>query len=188
MRTNGIAGKRTLVFGLAAAGTAASAAVIGVALVNPSTAHSQAVTTTQAVAVPISTASTQPSAVAPTFAPVSQAQASAVAPILAPIGQAQASAIAVRASGGTVEEVDVSTQQGRLSYTVSVVHPDGSETRVVVDGRTGRVLSNIAEAQDSNSAEQQDAADVQDGQQDGQQDTGASEPAPSESADPSDGQ
>jgi uncharacterized membrane protein YkoI len=97
----------------------------------------------------------------------STAAASAPAPAgpsaSTPLTADQASAIAVQASPGTVVEVKQEnadngnteandptetndpTEATGLVYDVTVQHQDGSDTKVVVDGATGHVVSTEAE-------------------------------------------
>jgi uncharacterized membrane protein YkoI len=113
----------------------------------------------------------QPVAVSSSMAPMPSAAASPASTVPAASGAAakltlpQIRAIAERTAGGRAEDVEP-TGPAALSYQVSVVRGDGSETELVVDARSGRVINTVADPQDSaephDSAEPQDSADPQD--------------------------
>jgi hypothetical protein len=85
------------------------------------------------------------------------------------LGVPQVSAIAARAAGGQVEQIESGPTTAAPSYVVSVTRANGTETQLVIDARTGRVLSTAVEPQDSATAadpqgspDPQDALDAQD--------------------------
>lgn len=56
------------------------------------------------------------------------------------ISQAQARKAALARIGGRVTDIDLDRDDGRLHYDVEIVK-NGQEYKVVVDARTGRVIS-----------------------------------------------
>jgi uncharacterized membrane protein YkoI len=86
----------------------------------------------------------------PKAAPSLPPQAAAAASARAPLSPLQARALAERAANGQADQVEATVgPNGGVSYAVSVVRADGTDVQLVIDGRTGRVLSNVPEAQDT---------------------------------------
>jgi hypothetical protein len=95
------------------------------------------------------------------------AAASATPPASTPAAPnlAQVRKIAERAGGGQVEQLERRRAATGMEYQVSVIRPNGIEAQLMIDARSGQVLSNTVEPQDSaepqNSAEPQDSAEPQ---------------------------
>jgi uncharacterized membrane protein YkoI len=75
---------------------------------------------------------------------------------------AQATGLAARAADGVADQVDTLTSPSGLSYQVSVTRADGSDFDVVIDARTGRVISSTAEPANGSDGQLPDAQDSQD--------------------------
>jgi uncharacterized membrane protein YkoI len=113
-------------------------------------------------ATPSSSVPATPRSSLPVRAPVHAA-------VQTPVSLEQARAIAERIAGGRADKVEA--EAGGI-YDVSVVRVDGSEAQLVIDARTGRVISNAVGAPDA-----PDTSEL-----------GQAEPAePADVADPSDG-
>jgi hypothetical protein len=141
--------KRPILLGLALGGAAGAAAIITFAVSRPSASQA-----------PLAAPAPQSSVAA---AVTSIAPAAAAAPATsgpAPVTLDQARAIAEHAGNGQADKIETDTGPAGISYEVSVIRADGTDVELIVDARTGRILSNIAEQQDPQ--EQSDAPDPQD--------------------------
>jgi uncharacterized membrane protein YkoI len=86
------------------------------------------------------TASAPPSATSSAAAETPEATATTSA--AAPLTLDQAKAVATRAAGGgRVVEASEDNEPTGLLFDVTVLHPDGSATKVEVDAATGRIVS-----------------------------------------------
>jgi uncharacterized membrane protein YkoI len=150
--------KQLFVLGLAVAGSAGAAALITAAVTDPKATQTQL--SSEPKQVPAGATSVAPAVPAPAAAPRRAPKAQAAAPTSITLDQARA--FAERAANGRADKVEADTGPGGLFYDVSVVRADGVEADLVVDGRTGRVLSNVMEPQDS--PDSQEAQDVQEPQ------------------------
>jgi hypothetical protein len=148
--------KRPLLLGLALTITGAGGAAIAVtlAVTGPSPAHNP----------PMVSAAAQASLPA-TPPPIAPAAATSVAPVPpthapTPVSLDQVRAIAQRAGHGQVDKIEADAGPAGITYDVSVIRSDGTDAQLIVDARTGRILSNLAEQQDPQ--EQSDTPDPQD--------------------------
>jgi len=146
--------KRPILLGLALGGAAGAAAIITFAVTSPSASQ-----TPPATPAPQSSVAAGVTSIAPALAvpPVAAAPATSGP---APVALDQARAIAERAGNGQSDKIETDTGPAGITYDVSVIRSDGTDVEVVVDARTGRILSNLAEQQDPQ--EQSDTPDSQD--------------------------
>jgi hypothetical protein len=63
------------------------------------------------------------------------------APVSSPLTVDQATTVATQASPGRVVEVQEDSEPTGLRYDVTLLHEDGTATKIEVDAATGRVLS-----------------------------------------------
>jgi uncharacterized membrane protein YkoI len=134
--------KRPLLLGLTLAVTGAAGAAAAVIL-----AITSASTTQTPPAVPaaqLSQPATQPP-IAPAVA--SSAPAVAAAPTPTAVSLDQARGIAERTGHGQVDKFEADAGPTGLTYNVSVIRADGADVQLVIDARTGTVLSNVVEPQ-----------------------------------------
>jgi Peptidase propeptide and YPEB domain len=174
--------KRPLLLGLAlaVAGAAGAAVAVTLAVASPSAPQTLPVVpaaqvltagSSPSIAVgadsgaPVVTSSAAPAVSA---APPVASTAPSVAPAATPtvISLDQARGIAERAANGQADQVQADTGPTGLTYDVPVTRSDGTDVEVIIDGHTGRIVSNVAEQQDpqdSNTPDPQDTPDTQDG-------------------------
>jgi uncharacterized membrane protein YkoI len=101
-----------------------------------------------ATATAAATAPAAATASAPTTTPSAPSAPSTAS---APVSAAQAAAIAVKASPGTVGEVDQDMEPTGAVFDVTIQHTDGSETKVEVAAANGHVLSTETDGPDGQS-------------------------------------
>jgi hypothetical protein len=134
--------KRPLLLGLTLAVTGAAGAAVAVTLALTSPSASQ--TPPAVPAAQLSQPGTQPP-IAPAVA--SSAPAVAAAPTPTAISLDQARGIAERTGHGQVEKLEGDPGPTGLTYNASVIRADGADVQLVIDARTGAVLSNVVEPQ-----------------------------------------
>jgi uncharacterized membrane protein YkoI len=145
-------GATALVIALTSAGAASSPAPVSARATDPGT--------TAAAAIPSSSVSLPTPVSTPVSTPV---QVPVSTPVQAPVSLDQARATAERVAGGRADKVEA--EAGGV-YDISVLRANGTEVQVVIDGRNGRVVSNVAEApdvQDQSEIGQPDAAEATNG-------------------------
>jgi hypothetical protein len=82
--------------------------------------------------------------IAPAAAPSAPVAAAATPTV---ISLDQARGIAERAGNGQADKVAVDSGPAGITYDVSVIRSDGTDVELMIDGHTGRILSNLAEPQ-----------------------------------------
>jgi hypothetical protein len=149
--------KRPLRLGLALAvtGAAGAAAAVTLAVTSPAAPQTPPV---------VPAAQTSPAGAVPSIAPAAAPSAPAAPAAAAPtvISLDQARGIAERAGNGQADKVAVDSGPAGITYDVSVIRSDGTDVELIIDGHSGRILSNIAEPQslqDSNAPDPQDGTD-----------------------------
>ena len=139
---NHSASKRPLLLGLALAvtGAAGAAAAVTLAVTSPSARQTPPAMPAAQVVLPGSQ---------PPIAPAVASSAAAVAAIPTPtaVSLDQARGIAARTGHGQVDKLEADAGPTGLIYNVSVIRADGADVQLVIDARTGTVLSNVVEQQ-----------------------------------------
>jgi uncharacterized membrane protein YkoI len=130
--------KKPVIVATALIGSAAAAAVLTLAVADSGRSASQPVPLAQQLPLVV----TSPSAAStPAVLPV--------APIAKPTQTTftldQARVIAERAGNGRMAKVDTEMIATGAAYDITVVRADGTEVQLLVDVRSGRVLSNVAD-------------------------------------------
>jgi uncharacterized membrane protein YkoI len=69
------------------------------------------------------------------------AATAAPAPASPPLTADQAASVATQASGGRVVELKEDNEPTGLRYDVTLLHEDGTATKIEVDAATGRIVS-----------------------------------------------
>ncbi|MDQ1720429.1 MAG: hypothetical protein QOI26_163 [Pseudonocardiales bacterium] len=145
-------GKRSLALGVAAG-------VTGAATVATLAFASHASTPARTVQ-PLTPAAAVMPAMAAMAAPSAQPRANTHSVALT---AAQARVVAERATSGRAERVTSALMATGRSYSVWVDRANGTEAKLIIDARTGRVLSTVVEPQDSSDvSEPQDSSDLSD--------------------------
>jgi uncharacterized membrane protein YkoI len=136
--------KRPLLLGLtlAVTGAAGAAAAVTLAVTSPSASQTPPAVTAAQLSQP---------ATQPPIAPAAAASAPAVAATPTPtaVSLDQARGIAERTGHGQVDKLEADAGPTGLTYNVSVIRADGADVQLVIDARTGTVLSNVVEQQNA---------------------------------------
>jgi hypothetical protein len=130
--------KKPVIVGMALVGSAAAAAGITLAVADSGRSAPQPVA--QALQAPVDVP-TSLAATTPAARPVTPA----AAPSPAAVTFDQARVIAERAGNGQMEKVDTEAIATGAAYDFTVIRADGTEVQLLVDVRSGRVLSNVAD-------------------------------------------
>jgi uncharacterized membrane protein YkoI len=130
--------KKPVIAGVALVGSAAAAAGITLAIADSGRTAPQPVPLTQQIPVDVTTPA---AAITPAARPVTPT----ATPTRTAVTLDQARGIAERVGNGRMLKVDTETIATGAAYDITVIRADGTEVDLLVDVRSGRVLSSVAD-------------------------------------------